>query len=536
VSAPDAPLSGVVSLPPSGRSGGGGVARSTMAHAIIAVVVLASGGVLVSTGSPVAAALPAALAVGAYLLARLPVRYPLLAFTGLWIVSDMLPRPLSASGGIWKSPFYGVSNFLGNNLDTVLGISALRFSGSEAVFVILLAVVGIRWLSGDPIDAEGRIPFPNFLGVVLAATFVTVLLLELRGIGAGGDFRQSLWQFRQVLWLPVLALLFAAGLRGSRDVVPLAVLLTVASVVKIAIGLYYLRRIAAPNGLDVDVMTCHEDSMTFVTTAMLWLAAWAHRPSWKRAGAAILIGGWALIGMAANERRLAYVSLGVSLALLFVMLRGPVRRAIVRALLYGLPLIVVYLAAGRHRNTGLFKPAALIMSVAQQKDESSKTRDVENFNLLQTLKQNKVVGAGWGHEYDEQVKADDISHLFAQYRFIAHNSVLWLLSIGGVIGFTLLWLPVVVGIFLARRGYLFARTPLERTAAFTALIVMVSFVNQAWGDMGTQGETCTVMMAWALAVAGKLAVETGAFPARVALWGRRRPTVGRSASAAVGSW
>ncbi|GAC1686365.1 MAG: O-antigen ligase family protein [Gemmatimonadaceae bacterium] len=477
------------------------------AYGVTALLLGASGAVLMATGDPVLAALPLILTVAAYLLATLPMRYPLMAFTGVWLVTDMLPRPMSHDGGtMWKSPVYPISNFLGNNLDSVLGVDALRFSGSEAFFFVMLLVAGARWVTGSSIDAAGRRPFPNVLWVVLGASFAAVVLLEVKGMATGGDFRQSLWQFRQILWLPVLTLLFGAGFRGSRDLAPLAVIVTLATVIKIGVGLYYVRRIAIPNLLEVDFMTCHEDSMTFVTTLMLWIAVWAHRPTPRRAIAALVIGLWIFIGIAANERRLAYVSLGGSVALFLLMFRGRMRRPLLRALIYALPLLIPYLAAGRNRSSGIFKPASLIMSVAQQDDESSQTRNIENYNLLQTLKAHPIVGSGWGHEYSEEVKAYDISQAFAQYRYIAHNSVLWLWSIGGVLGFTLIWSPVVMGVFLARRTYAVAQSSAARIGAFTSIAVMASFVNQAWGDMVTPGQTGMVLLGGAMVVAGKLAV------------------------------
>jgi len=52
-----------------------------------------------------------------------------------------------------------------------------------------------------------------------------------------------------------------------------------------------------------------------------------------------------------------------------------------------LPLVAVYAAAGWNSTSGVFKPVAMVRSVSSQEDSSSKTRDIENFNLIQTLKQ-----------------------------------------------------------------------------------------------------------------------------------------------------
>ena len=102
---------------------------------------------------------------------------------------------------------------------------------------------------------------------------------------------------------------------------------------------------------------------------------------------------------------------------------------------------------------------------------SSRTRDIENYNLIQTIKPNPLIGTGWGHEYREMNRAYNISQIFAQYRYIAHNSILWLLSIGGVVGFALVWMQIVVGVFLSTRSYRFAREAHERKADASRIAV-----------------------------------------------------------------
>ena len=114
----------------------------------------------------------------------------------------------------------------------------------------------------------------------------------------------------------------------------------------------------------------------------------------------------------------------------------------------------------------------------------------------------------------EVVKGPDISKDFALYRYIPHNSVLWLLTAGGPLGFFLLWSLFVVGIYLAARAHRLSSTPEQRMAALGALSAQTLFLIQAFGDMGTQNWSTTWILGAALAVAGALAVETGAWPAR----------------------
>jgi O-antigen ligase len=222
-----------------------------------------------------------------------------------------------------------------------------------------------------------------------------------------------------------------------------------------------------------------------------------------------------MVALVLNNRRIAFVSLVASLFVLYTMLHGRVKLWATRVGIFLLPLACLYLLAARTHTTGIFKPGAQLMSVSEQTDGSSRTRDIENYNLIQTIKPNPLIGTGWGHEYREMNRAYNISQIFAQYRFIAHNSILWLLSIGGVVGFALVWMQIVVGVFLSTRSYRFARDAHERTAAASMIAILICYVVQAWGDMGTQGGAPTLLLACALAGSGKLARATGAWPGRV---------------------
>lgn len=492
--------------------------RERFAAAFVALIAVSSATTFAVTGSAALAAGPVLLTAAAYVVWILPLRHTALAFLFLSLTISIPLRPLPGSETAkWAPPLSPVYSFLVENLNSLTGIEALRFSGSEVIYAVLLVVAIARAARGIKRDSAGRLPGVNALYAFLGVAFVGVLVLEIVGLARGGDFRQSLWQFRQLFWLPILTGLFSYCLRGPRDLRAVAGVATAAACFKIAIGLYYMVRIAWPSGLAPESMTSHDDTVLYASVVAFWCAVWAHHPTVRRLLTILVPCAWVLTGIAVNNRRIAFVSLFASLFVLYLLLAGPTKRWINRRILFLLPVLGVYLMAGRNHNRGIFKPAALVMSVSAQDDASSKTRNIENFNLIQTLKPNKLLGTGWGHEYLELSKAYDISQYFAQYRYIAHNSVLWLLSIGGVVGFTMIWLPIPVGAFLAARSYRFARTPAERTAAATVLAVLVCYTLQAWGDMGTQGVGISLLVAWALAASGKLASATGAWPSNARL-------------------
>jgi O-antigen ligase len=191
----------------------------------------------------------------------------------------------------------------------------------------------------------------------------------------------------------------------------------------------------------------------------------------------------------------------------------PVKRMLVRALIIMAPIMPVYMAAGWSSGSGIFKPVKTVRSIIDSKsDRSSETRDIENFNLIVTLKANSFVPMGFGHEYIEMVVADDISQFFAQYRYIPHNSVLGLWAFAGVLGFTGIWMMLGVAVFMAARAFRMTRNIDHQTAALACIGTIFCYLMQAYGDMGLVNWNGVFLIASSMVVAGKLAVATGAFP------------------------
>jgi hypothetical protein len=229
-------------------------------------------------------------------------------------------------------------------------------------------------------------------------------------------------------------------------------------------------------------------------------------------GAAITIAA-AGLGVIVNGRRLAYVSLLGSLVTMYALLpRSGPRRTINRALAAIAPAAAAYLALGWSSGSAIFGPARKIASLFSKTDRSSGMRDIEDYNLILTWKKHLILGSGFGHEYDEISRADSIRDIFPLYRYIGHNSILWLASVGGLVGFTAFWLLLVVTAFFAARSYRFATAPLDRAAALGALSMAGIVAVQAYGDMGLTSWTAIFLLAASLVVAAKCAVAVGAFP------------------------
>jgi hypothetical protein len=144
-----------------------------------------------------------------------------------------------------------------------------------------------------------------------------------------------------------------------------------------------------------------------------------------------------------------------------------------------------------------------------QKDSSSATRDIENFNLRETLKVHPIMGFGFGHQYVEKVKAFDISKIFEEYRYIPHNNILWFWGVAGYFCYTLYWGYFVCGIFYATRLLLFAQTELHTWIAMTTISGGISYLSQAYGDMGLMSWMGGLILSSLLGVCANLAMRIG---------------------------
>ena len=441
--------------------------------------------------------------VGLAALLALPMRHTALALLAVALLADNPgERPMD---GRWKSPLSGIGDLLYQNLHHHTGIEALRFSALELVLATLLVIVVARKLLSDPIDDPLRLgALPNPLKTACASVFATLVFLEVYGLGRGGDFRNSLWQIRVLFWLPVLGVLFGHAFKtaGAR----VAVLRTLMAVawLRCAMGLYFHYAIARPAGMEVEYVTTHSDSILTVVAILIGAAALVEQPSWSHVLLNLCLQPMLLMGLVVNDRRIAYVALAGG-ALTMVLMGPPRLRLLIKngAILL-IPVAALYVSAGWSSTAAIFKPVATLRSVTTSDDSSSQTRDIENFNLIQTLKRHPILGSGFGHEYLEMVQANRVDQVFAQYLYIAHNSVLWLLSLSGWLGFTLVWMVFPMAVLIARRVHAVASGVTDRVTAFATIAAVLCFVIQAWGDMGLQSWMGTLIMTSLMGATGAM--------------------------------
>lgn len=361
--------------------------------------------------------------------------------------------------------------------------------------------------------------FRNRAGPMDAALLLslgTLGLWEIRGILAGGSAYWSYYQLNALVLSLVTAALLLAAVRKPADLKALGTTVVAAALLRSLLLLYYFFAFVAGHDMYPPHMTSHDDSPLFAA-AIVVLGAWAlARGRWTAWAMLALALVPLLAAMKLNNRRVVWFELVLGGIVMYLMLpRGRMRRRLNRALLIGLPIFAVYAAIGWGRSGAVFAPLrAFGSTTGQTTDSSTLARHEENMNLAITFVQHPVIGSGWGQQFTS------VSSYYAYfgggfdelYRYTPHNSLLALVAFTGILGLIGTWGVVSMIPFLAARACRAAPDAVTRAAAMSAVAVVPVFGVHAFADIGLQVTTNTLLLAVAIAVAGRASVWTGAWP------------------------
>jgi hypothetical protein len=471
-----------------------------------------------------------------YAMWRAPLRYSLMV---LMFCAFTLENPEeSPAAGLWKSPLFTVGAVVLTHLNNVVGSGSLSFSGMDLMLVSLLLVTAIRKLTNSKVDALGNIATPRPLRRLALLSLAGTVLVWTIGMLRGGDYRIALWQVNRVVYLPIVFFLFSAGLRGPKDYPALARVLLAAATVRAGLAIYVSRTVTWPidpvTGVpSLPYATSHHDSILFASAVVLLVSLVLERAGRHAKRTAVLLLPVLLLGMLANNRRMVWVQIGmVFLTVYLVTPPNPMKRKIRWVLMAALPVLAVYMAMGWDSDSSLFRPVHMVRSVVDpQSDVSTQCREIENFDLISTIRQFSVAGTGYGNGYLNVVQLPELGYPLERY--IPHNSILGLWAYCGYFGYTMMTLLWVGGVYFGVRAYHMARRPVDRTAALMTFGTVLIYMVQCWGDMGLGSWTGVFTMAPALAVAGKLAVAVGAWGEKAASPAAQRGHVAHAARAKV---
>jgi hypothetical protein len=175
----------------------------------------------------------------------------------------------------------------------------------------------------------------------------------------------------------------------------------------------------------------------------------------------------------------------------------------------------IYIQVGSGRSEAIFKPVASFSSTTGAEDASTKARNVENLGLIATsLANNPLLGPGWGHPYIEVANWYSIAQFFPLWQYIPHNSVLGLLAYTGTLGFAGFWLVFPTAMFMNARLARLGNTPLARQLGMFGAVELVVVGFQMYGDMGSYYLRPMYLLGFSYAIAMRVPIEGGVWPAR----------------------
>lgn len=408
---------------------------------------------------------------------------------------DMVP-----GSGYWVSPLHAANEAFYGSLKNLTGIPGLSI---PLVFVC----AAILYYRARRVPRYRDNPIPPVPAVTSIRHFMIALtVLEVFGLLRGGAVQPSFFQILHLMTRPVVGLALLYAIRGEEDVRAYGTIIVVVACARGLLVMWVFIMIALPRGITPEYATTHGDSVIFDAAVLVLVANFivvrTKRSLWRM----IIITVYMMAAITMNNRRLAFVGIGGGLAGMLAWLPpSPTKKRVMRNVLILAPIFMAYVTLGADQKGPLYGPARLTMSVLSQEDTSSDSRNVENDNLVATLQEHPITGSGFGWEYREVVRIYDISEFFPLYRYIAHNTVLWLVSIGGVVGFFFLWRTYATAAFFAARGYLLALTDNDRAGALAGIGIVVVCICTDWGDQGLASYPSLMIFSAAFAVAGNVA-------------------------------
>lgn len=308
------------------------------------------------------------------------------------------------------------------------------------------------------------------------------------GIMGGGDFMVALWEVRALYYLCVMYLLVPQILSTKRQLNLLVWIFIAGITIKALQGVGRFVQLGFTTG-GLEVLTNHEDPVFTVTLFILLAGLLVYRVDNRQRRWLLILLPLLLLGFYVSQRRAAYASLFVSIGA-FILLLPPDRRG--SFLKYFLPaalLLVIYGGLFWNHSGTLGRPVQLIKSAIEEQDPeqnyddyySNLYRDLENYNLAQTVVNNTVKGIGFGKRYEQPIPLVEIPFPLRDY--IPHNEILWVLVKMGATGFFAFWLFFNA---FAARGVAVFHSVSDPWLKTLTLMIIISVINQmvvSWFDL-----------------------------------------------------
>ncbi len=376
-----------------------------------------------------------------------------------------------------------------NNLSSAQSILYLNDSMIISPLEVYFGLMLIAWIGRGVV----RRKFSFFTGPIFwpAMVFAAFILFGfVYGVGTGGDFRIAIWEGRYIFYIPIMLVLVSNLITKREHVSNLVWSLVIALFIEGLSGVYHY--VVKLNGdlSQVESITEHAAAIHMNTIFVLILALWLYKGSLIKRLALPIMMPAIVFTYIATQRRAAFLTLAIALAMMFVILLIE-NRQLFWFVVPPLAVIgILYIGVFWNASGALGLPvqavkAVLVPSQASAKDLSSDLyRVLENINTSFTIHASPLTGVGFGQKFYMIVALPDIS-FFEFWEYITHNSILWIWMKAGVGGFfSMLFL---IGSAIMVGGQVLLRMPggdLSAIALTMVLYVVMHFlygyVDMSW--------------------------------------------------------
>ena len=350
---------------------------------------------------------------------------------------------------------------------------------------ILLVLICHRLLKRQRILWGGPLLLP-FLCFMLCLVWGVV-----HGLTGGGDSHIIVLEVRPFWYLFVAYLLAYNLISQKRQLRAFLWVVILGAGVKALQGVYIYFVVLHTNLIGHHEILSHEESFFFVAVLLLLILFWLHHCYRPQMWAIVLISPALLVALAANQRRTDYVALlagiGVAVVLIF-WLKPAARKRLVVLALCSLVLGTGYVLAFSHSTGAIGEPARAITSLIHPDptDTVSAASDlyriIEDYDLKYTVKQDPLLGWGFGKPFLQPVTLPNIITLDPYYLYVPHNTIYWVWMRLGAIGYAVMWYLfgacMVRGCLIARK----LRDPYLQVIAIFVIAVTVMEIIVALAD------------------------------------------------------
>jgi hypothetical protein len=312
----------------------------------------------------------------------------------------------------------------------------------------------------------------------------------------GGDLTVAMWEIRPLLYLVAMYVLTSNLLTRTQHYLWLAWAVVLAITVQNLFSLHFYYSLSSAQREGLEALTEHPTSLFYGWLFLVALGVWVLRGGTRWAKFLLLLAvipsAWVFV---LSERRAAVVALAGGFAIFATMLFFRRRKAFWVLVPIVVLLTATYTAAFWNSTGGVGFGARAVKTVFSSKDVSERDtssddyRQIENFDLVNTIRVTRLTGIGFGKPFYQPSPLPDIS-FFVFYQYIPHNSVLWIWLKMGYLGFVTMLVIIAASIRAGIRASFTVPTGDALAVTIGALAFIVMFFLFAYVDLIWGPKTC----------------------------------------------